>query len=167
MIQTLFVILLLIIGILLTLTSFSAYSRLTEKCTSVNLRTYLRWCIIVGSILITVGVMFFTCTNASGCICKFDIDSAVKQYVLLSILLVMGIFIMVITGKIENELKKDGCNVDLGFLTTSLWLLGSFQVAIPVLFVIGIFVKKQEEVKSSFGYSSNSSNLTEYSDFDM
>ena len=165
MIQTLFVILLLIIGILLTLTSFTAYSRLTDKCTSKNLREYLRWCIILGSILITVGVMFFTCTNASGCVCKFDIDSTVKQYVLLSILLVMGIFIMVITGKIQNELKKDGCDVNLGFLTTSLWFLGSFQVAIPLLFVIGIFVKKREQVvKSSFGYSGHSSDCSDCSD---
>ena len=68
----------------------------------------------------------------------------------------MGIFIMVITGKIQNELKKDGCDVDLGFLTTSLWFLGSFQVVIPLLFVIGIFVKKREEVaKNGFGYSSD------------
>jgi hypothetical protein len=97
----------------------------------------------MGSILITIGVMFFTCRNASGCVCKFDIDSDVKKYVLLSILLIMGIFIMGVTGKIQSELKKDGCDVNLTFLTTSLWLLGSFQVAIPLLFVIGIFVKKR------------------------
>lgn len=158
MIQTLFVILLLIIGTLLILTSFTAYSRLTDKCTSKSLRTYLRWCIIIGSILITIGAMFFTCTNSSGCVCNFDIDSDVKQYVLLSTLMMMGIFIMVITSKIQNELKNDGCNVDLGFLTTSLWLLGSFQVAIPVSFVIGIVVNKQKQVANSgFGYSSNSS----------
>jgi len=161
MIQNLFVILLLIIGILLTLTSFTAYSRLTRKYTSNNLRKYLRWCIILGSILITIGVMFFTCTNASGCVCKFDIDSTIKQYVLLSILLVMGIFIMVITGKIQNELKNYRFDANLGFLTTSLWLLGSFQIAIPLLFVIGIFIKKQEVAKSSFGYSNDSS------DYDM
>jgi len=156
MIQILFVILLLIIGILLTLTSFTAYSRLTDECTSKNLRTYLRRCIILGSMLISVGVMFFTCTNSSGCVCKFDIDSTVKQYVLLSVLLVMGISIMVITDKIQNELKNNGCNVNIGFLTTSLWLLGSFQVAIPLLFVIAIFVNKREQVaKSRFSYSSD------------
>jgi len=157
MIQNLFVILLLTIGIILTLTSFTAYSKLTDKCTSKDLRNYLRWCIVIGSILITIGVMFFTCTNSSGCVCKFNIDSSTKQYVLLSLLLIMGIFIMVITGKIQNELKKDGCDVDLGFLTTSLWILGSFQVAIPLLYVIGIFVKKRELAsKSGFSYSSNS-----------
>lgn len=164
MIQTLFVILLLIIGILLTLTSFTAYSRLTDKCTSKSLRTYLRWCIILGSILIMIGVTFFTCTNAYGCVRKFDIDATVKKYVLLSILLVMGIFIMVITGKIRNELKKDGCDVNIGFLTTSLWFLGSFQVAIPLLFIIGIFVKKREQVaKRSFGYSGHSSDCSDCS----
>lgn len=155
MIQTFFVILLLIIGILLTLTSFTAYSRLTDKCTSKNLKTYLRWCIIMGSILITVGLMFFTCKDASGCICKFDINSNVKKYVLLSIMLAMGIFIMVITGKIQNELKKEECNFDLGLLPTSLWILGAFEAAIPLLFVIGIFVNKPKQVaKSSFSYSS-------------
>ena len=72
---------------------------------------------------------------------------------------------------IQNELKKDGCEVDLGYLTTSLWFLGAFQVAIPLLFVIGIFVKKkdkeqnkkedkeqnkkEEVAKSGFGYSSD------------
>lgn len=158
MIQNLFVILLLTIGILLTLTAFSAYSKLTGKCTSKELRNHLRWCIVVGSILITIGVMFFTCTKSSGCVCKFNLDSTTKQYVLLSVLLLMGIFIMVITSKIQYELKKDGCNVDLGFLTTSLWFLASFQVAIPLLYLIGIFVKKrrEKELKSSFGYSSNS-----------
>lgn len=73
----------------------------------------------------------------------------------------MGIFIMIITSKIQNELKKDGCDVDIRFLTTSLWVLGSFQVVI-LLFVVGIFVKEREEsVKSGFGYSSDSS------DYDM
>lgn len=136
---TLFIGLLFVIGILLVITSFMAYSKLTESCKSKKLRTYLRWCVIIGSVLLTISIMYIVCTTKKGCKCDFDIDAGWKIYLTLFILVTMGGLLVFLASGIRSEIKSAGCNVDLGSLPSVLMGIAITQIVLPVIYT-GIVV---------------------------
>lgn len=131
---TLFISLLFVIGILLVITSFMTYSKLTELCKSEKLRTYLRLCVIIGSVLLTISIMYMICTQKKGCKCDFDIDAGWKIYLTLFILEVLGVFLVFLASGINSEIKTGGCNVDLGYLPSVLMGIAITQIVIPVIY---------------------------------
>lgn len=144
---TLFIGLLFVIGILLVVTSFMAYSKLTESCKSKKLRTYLRWCVITGSVLLTISIMYMVCTSKEECKCNFNIDAGWKIYLTLFILVVMGGFLVFLASGISSEIKSAGCNVDLGSLPSVLMGIAISQIVLPVIY-IGIVVYTGKSVST-------------------
>jgi len=140
---TLFVVLLFVIGLILVIISFTAYSKITESCKSKKLRSYLRWCVGVGSVLLTIGIMYFVCTKKEGCKCDFDIDAGWKIYLTLFILVVMGGFLVYLVAGIQREIKSGGCDIDLGSLLEVLWGISIAQIVLPLIYTgIVLYTKK-------------------------
>lgn len=131
---TLFIVLLFVIGLILVITTFTAYSKITESCKSKKLRSYLRWCVGVGSVLLTIAIMYFVCTKREGCKCDFNIDAGWKIYLTLFILVAMGGFLVYLVTGIQREIKTDGCDIDLGSLPGVLWVISIAQIVLPLIY---------------------------------
>jgi len=142
---TQFIGLLFVIGLLLIITSFRAYSKLNELC-SKKLRTHLRWCMSIGSVLITISIMYMTCVKNQGCKCDFDIDAGWKIYLTLFILVVMGIILVSLASGIRSEIKSGQCKDNLGSLPSILMGIGITLIVLPVIYIgILIYTKVQIE----------------------
>ena len=130
-------------GILLNILSFYAYSKLTTKCTYGNLKVNLRIAICIGSFFMASSLAFFICTGRCDC----DINSKNWPiYVLLSFMLIIGIYLSVLTANIKSELEK--CQEDIGSLPTILFWVSIIQiVAIVSGYGIYIYNKKKSDKK--------------------
>jgi hypothetical protein len=144
----LFMFLMFIIGILLIITTFSTYSKLQDKCTSSDLRVKLRWAIGLGTTFITLAIGYGICVNKDGCNCYFGKRVNWKIYSLLAMLMTMGGGLLALTIGIKNDLKKDGCDLDIGATTTILMALSIAQIAIPAMYIIYITTNLSTQSKS-------------------
>ena len=144
--------LLLIIGFLLVITSFYAYSKLTSNCTVSSLKTKLRMSIALGSTLIATSIGFILCINDSTCNCSFSEITSAKTNMIIIFSIICGIILLILTVGIQSDLKKESCNVDLGVLP---WFLGGIaviQLLVSVLFIISIVFKKYKDSKESLEF---------------
>jgi hypothetical protein len=129
----LFVLFIFLIGFLLIITTFTAYSKLGD-CNSEGLRTKLRWAICIGTVCMTLAIGYTICINKAGCNCVFGDRSDWKIYSALFVLMGMGVGLLVLTIGIKNDAKSDGCNIDLGFIPDLLMALSICQIILPILY---------------------------------
>lgn len=115
---------LFIIGFLLTILSFYSYSKLTNNCTSEQLRMNLRIAICIGSIFMALSVAYSICINK----CQCEDSKDWKIYVLLGFMFAMGIYLAVLTSNIKKDFKD--CDVDLGNLPDILLWIAIIQVIV-------------------------------------
>jgi hypothetical protein len=132
----LFMFLLFVIGILLIITTFSAYGKLKDKCGSDGLRNKLRWAIVLGTTLVTLSLGYIVCINKSNCSCSFG--EGWKIYSLLTILAILGGGLLVLTLGIKKDLKKDGCDIELGMIPMVLMILSISQIILPIIYIFYI-----------------------------
>ena len=78
--------LLFVIGILLIMVTFSAYSKLGSGCRSKDLRTKLRWAIGIGTTFVTISMGYTICVSREGCSCDFGERANWKIYIMLYII---------------------------------------------------------------------------------
>jgi hypothetical protein len=126
-----FIAILLIMGILLVVTAFYAYSKLTVNCTSSSLKNKLQWCIGLGSAFVSVGIGYVICLANKKC----DIEHTKwKMYIILTTMIGLGIGMLVLTLGIQSDLKYGDCNVDLGTLPDILIAISSCLIALPTMY---------------------------------
>ena len=98
-----FAFILIIVGLLLIITAFTAYSNINEDCTSSTLRDKLRNAIIIGTIFVTISIGYILCVIKRGCKCSFGTKSDWKIYLMLMLLMGMGSGLLSLTLSIKNE----------------------------------------------------------------
>ena len=157
----LFMFMVFAIGVLLLAITFKAYGEFDEKCTYQDLRTKLRYTIIIGTVFITIPIGYTVCTRAKSCKCNFGAISGVKLYLMLGALLSMGSGLLVLTMGIKKELEKSSCNVDLGVTPNILMGVSIAQIALPVMYALYTLVnkckktvKEDDDIKSRFDFGS-------------
>lgn len=134
----LFMFLLFTIGILLLIIAFKAYSKIVNSCTSVSLRTKLRWAIGVGATFVTLSLGYSMCIYKAGNTCQFGQRSDWKIYTMLVVLMGMGVSLVVLANGIKSDLKSQGCDIDLGDIPDLLMGLAIVQIVLPVLYIVYI-----------------------------
>jgi hypothetical protein len=140
---------LFVIGFLLIITTFTAYSKLGSKCTSDGLRSKLRWAIGLGTTFVTVAIGYTVCITRDGCYCDFGDRASWKIYTMLVTLMGMGGGLLALTIGINSDLKKDGCTVDLGITTDMLMGLSIAGMVIPAMYIAYIVVTGMPKGSSS------------------
>lgn len=140
----LFMFMLFVIGLLLIITTFNAYSKL-GNCNSTSLRTKLRWMTGLGSTFFTLSLGYGVCIYKAGNTCSFGKRANWKIYMMLVTLMIMGIGLLVLTFGINDELNKPGCNVDLGEIPNILIVLAFLQIFIPLLYIGWIIYSKNPQ----------------------
>jgi hypothetical protein len=131
-----FMFMLFIIGLLLIIISFFAYSKLKSECTSSSLKTKLRIAIAIGSALFAIAIGYFYCINDSHCQCSFDLGDRLKINIMVGFSLLAGVGLLILTLGIKTELKNPNCTVDLGILPTMLIVLSAVQIVGSVGYII-------------------------------
>ena len=144
----LFMFLLFVIGLLLLMTSFTAYSKLDDTCRSDGLRSKLRLSICIGTVLVTLSIGYMVCLNKGGCKCDFGERSDWKIYSMLGVLMVMGGGLLALTIGIKNDAKKDGCHIDLGSIPDILIGLSIAQIIIPIAYIVYIVTNLPKNKKT-------------------
>ena len=137
----LFMFLLFVVGLLLIITTFTAYSKLDATCTSDSLRGKLRWAIGIGTTFVTLAIGYMVCLKKEGCKCDFGERSDWKIYTMLAVLMGMGWGLLALTIGIKNDVNSADCHIDLGGVPDILMALSIAQLVIPVLYIIYIAVK--------------------------
>ena len=137
----LFMFFLFVVGLLLIITTFTAYSKLDATCTSDSLRGKLRWAIGIGTTFVTLAIGYMVCLTKEGCKCDFGERSDWKIYTMLTVLMGMGGGLLTLTIGIKNDVNSADCNIDLGGVPDILMALSIAQLVIPVLYIIYIAVK--------------------------
>jgi uncharacterized membrane protein YgcG len=137
-----------ITGLILVITAFYAYSKLSGECTSSTLRGKLQAAIGLGTAFMTIGIGYIVCVSKGGDRCNFGDSVDWKTYMLLFLLLAIGATVLGLTLSIQSEVNKGECNVDLGSLPSILITIGSIQIAIPILYAIYVFIKKWKGKKT-------------------
>jgi hypothetical protein len=137
-----FMFLLFIIGLLLLITAFSAYSKIGPGCTSKSLKTKLRWAIGLGTTFVTMSIGYTVCVTKKGGKCQF-VPSNLKIYTMLGLLVGMGGGLLVLAISIKKELSSPSCNVDLGVTPEILIGLAIAQIVLPILYIIWILYSRR------------------------
>lgn len=137
----LFMFFLFVVGLLLIITTFTAYSKLDATCTSDSLRGKLRWAIGIGTTFVTLAIGYMVCLTKEGCKCDFGERSDWKIYTMLAVLMVMGGGLLALTIGIKNDVNSADCHIDLGGVPDILMALSIAQLVIPALYIIYIAVK--------------------------
>jgi hypothetical protein len=137
----LFMFFLFVVGLLLIITTFTAYSKLDATCTSDSLRGKLRWAIGIGTTFVTLAIGYMVCLTKEGCKCDFGERSDWKIYTMLIVLMGMGGGLLALTIGIKNDVNSADCHIDLGGVPDILMALSIAQLVIPVLYIIYITVK--------------------------
>ena len=137
----LFMFFLFVVGLLLIITTFTAYSKLDATCTSDSLRGKLRWAIGIGTTFVTLAIGYMVCLTKEGCKCDFGERSDWKIYTMLAVLMGMGGGLLTLTIGIKNDVNSADCHIDLGGVPDILMALSIAQLGIPVLYIIYIAVK--------------------------
>lgn len=137
----LFMFFLFVVGLLLIITTFTAYSKLDATCTSDSLRGKLRWAIGIGTTFVTLAIGYMVCLTKEGCKCDFGERSDWKIYTMLAVLMGMGGGLLALTIGIKNDVNSADCHIDLGSVPDILMALSIAQLVIPVLYIIYIAVK--------------------------
>jgi hypothetical protein len=137
----LFMFFLFVVGLLLIITTFTAYSKLDATCTSDSLRGKLRWAIGIGTTFVTLAIGYMVCIIKEGCKCDFGERSDWKIYTMLTVLMGMGGGLLALTIGIKNDVNSADCHIDLGGVPDILMALSIAQLVIPVLYIIYITVK--------------------------
>lgn len=131
-----FMFILFVIGLLLIITTFSAYSKLGSDCTSPGLRTKLRWAIGIGTVFFTLSIGYSVCVTRKGCKCDFGERATWKIYAMLIALMGMGGGLLALSTGIKSDLKK--CNVNLGSIPDIITGLAVVQIVLPALYIAWI-----------------------------
>ena len=137
----LFMFFLFVVGLLLIITTFTAYSKLDATCTSDSLRGKLRWAIGIGTTFVTLAIGYMVCLTKEGCKCDFGERSDWKIYTMLAVLMGMGGGLLALTIGIKNDVNSADCHIDLSGVPDILMALSIAQLVIPVLYIIYIAVK--------------------------
>ena len=137
----LFMFFLFVVGLLLIITTFTAYSKLDATCTSDSLRGKLRWAIGIGTTFVTLAIGYMVCLTKEGCKCDFGERSDWKIYTMLAVLMGMGGGLLALTIGIKNDVNSADCHIDLGGVPDILMALSIAQLVIPALYIIYIAVK--------------------------
>ena len=130
-----------VVGLLLIITTFTAYSKLDATCTSDSLRGKLRWAIGIGTTFVTLAIGYMVCLTKEGCKCDFGERSDWKIYTMLAVLMGMGGGLLALTIGIKNDVNSADCHIDLGGVPDILMALSIAQLVIPMLYIIYIAVK--------------------------
>jgi hypothetical protein len=133
--------LLFVVGLLLIITTFTAYSKLDATCTSDSLRGKLRWAIGIGTTFVTLAIGYMVCLTKEGCKCDFGERSDWKIYTMLAVLMGMGGGLLALTIGIKNDVNSPDCHIDLGSAPDILMALSITQLVIPALYIIYIAEK--------------------------
>ena len=132
----LFMLLIFIIGILLIILTFIVYSKLKDSCNSKDLKTKLRLAIGLGTTFIVITISYMMCITNSNCKCDFGENTNWKFYIMLLLLISMGSGLLILTIGINNDLKTNNCNVDLGIIPNLLIGLSISQIVISFIYII-------------------------------
>lgn len=138
----LFMFLLFIIGLLLIIITFSAYSKLGTDCKSQGLRTKLRWAICIGTTFISLSIGYTICISRQDSNCDFGERANWKTYIMLILLMGMGGGLLTLSTGIKKDLS---CNIDLGSTPDILTALSIAQIILPILYIIWILYMNKTE----------------------
>lgn len=141
-----FMFLLFVIGVLLIITTFMAYSKLDNGCTSIKLRTKLRFAIGIGTACFTLSIGYLLCVTR--CKCSFGKRSNAKIYAMLVTLIGMGSGLLFLSTGIKSDLNVPGCKVDLGYLPDILTGLSISIIVLPVLLIAKLIYSGRSKTKS-------------------
>lgn len=133
-----FMVILFVIGVLLLITAFTAYSKLGNTCTSGSLRAKLRWAIGLGTTFAVLSIGYSICIYKAGSSCQLGQRADWKIYSMLVTLMGMGIGLVVLTNGIKSDLKEPGCSVDLGSTPDILMTIAILQIVAPILYIVYI-----------------------------
>lgn len=134
-----------IIGILLLIISFSIYSKLTENCSSKDIRDKLKISIIIASVLVSISVGYGLCISRDACHCDFGKKSNAKINTILLFLIALGSTLLWLNYGIKNDLNKPGCNISVGSLPNILIGICFVQVVVPSLYLISLITKLYDD----------------------
>jgi hypothetical protein len=138
-----------VIGLLLIITAFTAYSKLKNTCTSDSLRSKLRWAIGIGTSIVVLSIGYTVCLKKAGSTCDFGERTEWKMYIMLLSLFCIGVGLLTLTIGIKKDIKSKGCDIDLGIIPDILMVISIIQLIIPVLYVTYIIVKKSAQEGSN------------------
>ena len=146
----LFILILFVLGILLIITTFSAYSKLSDSCKEATsgLRNKLRWAICLGTSFITIAIGYSICINASGCECSFGEKADWKIYSLLVLLMAMGGCMAALSLGIKSDLKTDNCDIDLDGLPDAIMYISIGLIVLPFIYFVYVAWSKNPLGKS-------------------
>ena len=142
-----FMLITFIIGVLLIILTFNAYSNL-GSCTSYGLRYKLKAAIILGTIFITIPIGYAFCIGNPKCNCDFGENAIWKINSLLVVSMGMGIGLLTLAIGIKNNLKDDDCNVDLGATPDVLLGLSIAQISISITCIIAFLLYNRKDEPS-------------------
>lgn len=125
----------MVIGVLLIITTFTAYAKITTTCTSTVLKSKLRIAIILGTVFTTMSIGYFVCVMRKSCNCNFGLKATWQIYAFIATLLGMGIGMLILTNGIKNDMKQPGCDIDLGGTVDILMGLSITQIVISGLYI--------------------------------
>lgn len=120
------------VGLLLLISSFSAFSKIKALCTSGRLLTLLRLETGLGSAFVSIALGYMICIRR--CNCNFGDLTDMKMIVLLSLTFIMGLLITVISFMIWKELKN--CKVNLGWMSWAPIALGLAEVLTVIVYTV-------------------------------
>jgi hypothetical protein len=146
-----FMFIMFVIGLLLIITTFTAYSKLEDTCKSDGLRSKLRWAIGIGTTLVALSIGYTVCVVKDGRICNFGERANWKIYTMLSLLFCMGVGLLILTVGIKNDIKSEGCDIDLGSVPDILMVISIIQLIVPLLYMTYIIVKKSAQGSENEG----------------
>lgn len=132
---SIFISMFLVIGLLLIILSFLGFSKINKTCASKKLRQNFRLCVIIGSVLTTISLMYMICGNEN-CKCEYNIDSNWKIHTTIFILFVMGVLLIIMATNIKKEIKSDGCDVNIDAITNLIIGVASLQILLSVIFSV-------------------------------
>ena len=139
-VENVFVFLMLVAGIILILTSFTIYDKLTPECPS-GLKTKARIGVGVGSIVVSLALGYYICHLR--CDCGGDHTRGASVIMGLSFLL--GVFMFGLTGFIDKDIK-DKCKVEgvQNFIKASYYTSGGLALIGILFFVSKLFLKGKD-----------------------
>ena len=132
----LFMLLIFIVGILLIILTFIVYSKLKDSCNSQNLKNKLRLAIGLGTTFVVITISYMMCITNSNCKCDFGENTNWKFYIMLLLLISIGSGLLILTIGINNDLKTNNCDVDLGIVPNLLIGLSITQIVISFIYFI-------------------------------
>lgn len=133
-----FMFIVFIIGILLIIITFEAYSKLTQQCSSNSLKNKLQISIIIGTVFAITSIGYFICVMKKSCKCNIGLKASWQLYTFVVISTGMGVGLLLLSNGIKNDLKQPNCNINLNYIPDILFGLSIAQIIMSVLYFVWI-----------------------------